>query len=71
MSVKTTRIKTVQAQYYSYMDDMEWVGINLGKTKLEARKAIKEHCQRYKTTPAKRKFRIVTTVTSTRIEEIV
>lgn len=72
-----SRIKRIQAQYYSHMDfdgvDVGWTSVDMTdnhKTKLAARKAIKEHCKKYHQTTKTRPFRIVTTVTSERIESI-
>ncbi len=77
MKDKTTRTKTVQAQYYSHMDfdheEVGWtcVGVTKNhKTKRAARKAIKAHCKEYHTDTKQRKFRIVTVVTNTRIEDV-
>lgn len=72
MSDQTKRTKTVQAQYYSNMFDGRWIDVigQKGNTKLAARRAIKEHCKTYHQTTKTREFRIVTTVVSTRIEDV-
>lgn len=74
---RTTRTKSVQAQYYSNMDFSHeiagWRSVddkNDHGSKLAARRAIKAHCVKYHTNPKDREFRIITTVISTRIEGI-